>query len=188
MAELALDDVQQHALARGLERVRVRTLLASRRRCATGVGPTTVGDQCWRRMFLPRCVPYRCDVAFGGADFTIVVGFDGTPRAEDALALGELLAVRGGARLVVVCVYVCRPLVSIESGEQARSTAARAGALLGRRCRWSPVQFLRSLSRRFCSLLPPPSGPSRSWSARPDGGAVGGRVVSGWCAEAPIAR
>jgi hypothetical protein len=28
------------------------------------------------------------------------------------LALGELLAVRGGARLVVVCVYLCRPLVS----------------------------------------------------------------------------
>jgi nucleotide-binding universal stress UspA family protein len=78
----------------------------------------------------PLCA-YRCDVALGGVDFTIVVGFDGTPRAEDALALGELLAVWGGARLVVVCVYVC-----IESGEHARSTAARAGALLGRRCRW----------------------------------------------------
>jgi nucleotide-binding universal stress UspA family protein len=83
----------------------------------------------------PLCA-YRCDVATGGADFTIVVGFDGTPRAEDALALGELLAVWGGSRLVVVCVYVCRPVVSIESGEQARSTAARAGALLGRCCRW----------------------------------------------------
>ena len=87
-------------------------------------------------MFSPRCAPYRCDVVLGGPDFTIVVGFDGTPRAEDALALGELLAVRGGARLVVVCVYVCRPLVSIESGEQARTRAARAGALLRRRCRW----------------------------------------------------
>ena len=83
----------------------------------------------------PLCA-YRCDVVLGGPDLTIVVGFDGSPRAEDALALGELLAVRGGARLVVVCVYVCRPVVCIESGEQARTTAARAGALLGRRCRW----------------------------------------------------
>jgi nucleotide-binding universal stress UspA family protein len=83
----------------------------------------------------PLCA-YCCDVVLGGPDFTIVVGFDGSPRAEDALALGELLAVRGGVRLVVVCVYVCRGVVSIESGQQARSTAARAGALLGRRCRW----------------------------------------------------
>lgn len=85
---------------------------------------------------LPPLCAYRCDVPFGGADFTIVVGFDGTPHSEDALALGELLAVRGGARLVVVCVYLCRPVVSIESGQQARSTAARAGALLGHQCRW----------------------------------------------------
>ena len=83
----------------------------------------------------PLCA-YRCDVVLGGPDLTIVVGFDGSPRAEDARDLGELLAVRGGARLVVVCVYVCRPVVCIESGEQARTRAARAGALLGRRCRW----------------------------------------------------
>jgi nucleotide-binding universal stress UspA family protein len=89
-------------------------------------------------MALPPLRAYRWDVTLGGPDFTIVVGFDGSPRAEDALALGELLAVRGGARLVVVCVYVCRPVVSIESGQQARSAAARAGALLRRRCRWEP--------------------------------------------------
>jgi nucleotide-binding universal stress UspA family protein len=83
----------------------------------------------------PLCA-YRCDVVLGGLDFTIVVGFDGSLRAEDALTLSEVLAVRGGARLVVVCVYLCRPLVSLESGEQAQTTAARAGALLGRRCRW----------------------------------------------------
>jgi nucleotide-binding universal stress UspA family protein len=105
-------------------------------RYAPGVGPTTVGDQCWRRMFSPRCGPYRCGVVFGGPDFTIVVGFDGTLLAEDALALGEPLAVRGGARMVVLCVYLCRPLVSIGSGQQARTPAARAGALLGRRYGW----------------------------------------------------
>jgi nucleotide-binding universal stress UspA family protein len=75
----------------------------------------------------PLCA-YRCDVVLGGLDFTIVVGFDGSLRAEDALTLSEVLAVRGGARLVVVCVYLCRPLVSLESGEQAQTTAARAGA------------------------------------------------------------
>ncbi|MGZ6590266.1 MAG: universal stress protein [Solirubrobacteraceae bacterium] len=97
---------------------------------------TTVVDQCWLRMFSGPLCTYRCDVVLGGPDFTIVVGFDGSPRAEDALVLGELLAVRGGARLVVVCVYVCQPVVSIESGQQAQTTAARAGALLHRRCRW----------------------------------------------------
>jgi hypothetical protein len=31
----------------------------------------------------PLCA-YRWDVVLGGSDFTIVVGFDGSPRAEDA--------------------------------------------------------------------------------------------------------
>lgn len=97
----------------------------------------------------PLCA-YRWDVVLGGPDFTIVVGFDGSPRAEDALALGELLAVRGGARLMVVCVYVCRPVVSIESRhralqrERGRSCVAAVDG--------NPVLFLHSRSSKVCSL------------------------------------
>ena len=107
-----------------------------------GVGHGAVTGKYGRRSVLladvlgPLCA-YRCDVVLGGPDFTIVLGFDGSPRAEDALALGELLAVRGGARLVVVCIYMYRRVVSLERGEQARSTAARAGAVLHRRSRWA---------------------------------------------------
>jgi nucleotide-binding universal stress UspA family protein len=40
----------------------------------------------------------------------IIVGYDGRDHASDALALGQLLARRTGARLVVVCAYPDHPL------------------------------------------------------------------------------
>ncbi len=40
----------------------------------------------------------------------IVVGFDGSEHAHDALALGELLARALGAELTAACVYVFRPI------------------------------------------------------------------------------
>ena len=56
----------------------------------------------------------------------IVVGVDGRCGGRDALALAALLQRICGGEVTV----------SIESGEQARTRAAGAGALLRRRCRW----------------------------------------------------
>ena len=56
----------------------------------------------------------------------IVVGVDSPCGGRDALALAALLQRVCGGEV----------MVSIHSGEQARTRAARAGALLRRRCRW----------------------------------------------------
>jgi nucleotide-binding universal stress UspA family protein len=54
---------------------------------------------------------------------TIIAGFDGRDHAADALALGRLLAARGGARLLVACAYPEDPL-----GESGAAAAAGTGA------------------------------------------------------------
>lgn len=167
-----------------------RTVRASRRRCAPGGcgWPTTVGDQCWRRMFSPRCVP---TVAMCPSVVRI-------SRSSSASTARPILRTRwlsvscsrcGAARGWWWCASTCAGRWSVSKA------ASRHGALPRERARsWatnadgSPVRFLRPRLRRVCSLLPPPSGPSRSSSARPDGGAVGGREVSGWCAVARLAR
>ena len=56
----------------------------------------------------------------------IVVGVDGRCGGRGALALAALLQRVCGGEV----------MVSIESGEQARTGGARAGALPRRRCRW----------------------------------------------------
>ncbi len=108
----------------------------------------------------------------------IVVGADSPCGGRDALALAALLQRVCGGEV----------MVSIHSGEQARTRAARAGALLRRRCRWESRAVRARSVEEVWSLPPTPSGPSRSSSARPDGGEVGGRFVSGLCAEPRIAR
>jgi hypothetical protein len=108
----------------------------------------------------------------------IVVGVDGRSGGRDAHALAALLQRVCGGEV----------MVSIESGERARTRAARAGALLRRRCRWeSRAVPARSVEEGLLAAAAA-SGPSRSSSARPDGGAVGGRLVSGLCVEPRIAR
>lgn len=69
---------------------------------------------------------------------TIVVGFDGSDHAADALALGRLLARPAGAELLVVCAYPDDPLgesataVEIAHGmrEDAEGHLARAREIL----------------------------------------------------------
>lgn len=70
---------------------------------------------------------------------TIVVGFDGSDHATDALALGRLLARMAGAELVVACAYPDDPLgesaaaVEVARGmrEDAEGHLARARVLAG---------------------------------------------------------
>ena len=159
-----------------------------RRRYAPGWGPTTVGDQCWRRMVSARCAPTV-------AMWCSVVRISRLSSASTARRglrtrwLSVSCSRCGAARGRWSCASTCAGRWSASRAasrhgpgqrERARSCAADADG--------NPVRFPRARSRRVCSLPPPPSGPSRSSSARPDGGAVGGRLVSGLCAEPRIAR
>jgi nucleotide-binding universal stress UspA family protein len=92
-------------------------------------------------------------VAFGGADFTIVVGFDGTPRAQDALALGERRC-RWDSRAV--------PALSVENGLLAAAAAERAVAIVVgssrlRRGRRTPAERLVR-SSAACAVTTAPLG------------------------------
>jgi nucleotide-binding universal stress UspA family protein len=70
---------------------------------------------------------------------TIVVGFDGSDHADDALALGRLLATASAAELVVVCAYPDDPLgdsataAELAQGmrEDAEAHLARAREIIG---------------------------------------------------------
>src|SRR5829696_6240126 len=68
-----------------------------------------------------------------GMPGTIVVGFDGSDHATDALALGRLLARARDGELVVVCVYPDDPLgESATAVEIARGMREDAEAHLSR--------------------------------------------------------
>jgi hypothetical protein len=146
--------------------------------------PTPSRSAARRRRRLRRLARVRTRARRGrGPDFTIAVGFSGVPRAEtDRLSVS--CSQSGAARGWWWCASTC-------AGRWSASRAAsRHGPLQRERARfWSadadgnPVPFPRPPSKTDRSLPPPPSGPSRSSSARPDGAAVGGRVVSGLCAE-----
>jgi nucleotide-binding universal stress UspA family protein len=63
---------------------------------------------------------------------TIVVGYDGSEHADDALALGRLLAGRSGAELVVACAYPEDPLDTVAATEIADELRADAEQALAR--------------------------------------------------------
>jgi nucleotide-binding universal stress UspA family protein len=60
---------------------------------------------------------------------TIVVGYDGSDHADDALALGRLLARIAGAQLIVACAYPHDPLgesaAGLEVADELRADAER---------------------------------------------------------------
>ncbi len=66
---------------------------------------------------------------------TIIVGYDGSPRSQDALALGGLLASLTGAKLILACVHDANQSISAairpnavdqRLQDQARETLAKA--------------------------------------------------------------
>ncbi len=66
---------------------------------------------------------------------TIIVGYDGSPRSQDALALGGLLASLTGAKLILACVHDANQSISAailpnavdqRLKDQARETLAKA--------------------------------------------------------------
>ena len=148
-----------------------RTLQAPGRRYAPGAGANYGRRSVLAADVLAPLWPYRCERCSVGRisrSSSASTARRGLRTRWLSVSCSQCGAARG---LVVVCVYLCRPLDSIESGEQARTTAARAGALLGGRCGWESCAVPALSVERVCSLPPPPSGPSRSWSARRDGGA-----------------
>src|ERR671930_1049802 len=70
----------------------------------------------------------------------VVVGYEGSERSEDALALGELLAATEDARLVVALVYapasrtaaIHDPAAGVSPGAQARGAVGGARSKLSR--------------------------------------------------------
>lgn len=67
--------------------------------------------------------------------WNILVGFDGSEHAKDALDFGERLAAAIDARLILACVYPFRPLTGrLGSGDQARAVLAGTRLRRLRRC------------------------------------------------------
>jgi nucleotide-binding universal stress UspA family protein len=64
---------------------------------------------------------------------TVIVGYDGSAHARDALALGQQLCESHGGMLVLACAYPFEPLFDEELAMGERNRAARMGAerLLG---------------------------------------------------------
>ena len=59
---------------------------------------------------------------------TLLVGYDEREGGQDALALAALLALAGGARLVVASIFSVRPSAPAKDREQRRGAAARQAA------------------------------------------------------------
>jgi nucleotide-binding universal stress UspA family protein len=59
---------------------------------------------------------------------TVIVGYDGSPQASDALALAQRLCERHGGELVLACAYPFEPLFDEELAMRERSQAAESQA------------------------------------------------------------
>jgi nucleotide-binding universal stress UspA family protein len=59
---------------------------------------------------------------------TVIVGYDGSAQARDALALGQQLCEPHGGMLVLACAYPFEPLFDEELAMGERNRAARTGA------------------------------------------------------------
>lgn len=67
--------------------------------------------------------------------WSILVGYDGSDHANDALDFGHELATALGARLIAACVYPFRPLTRrLGSGDRAQSIVSAARARVGSAC------------------------------------------------------